>query len=133
MTRLSASIRKLQRALMTTVFNGAGEGSAKASWVLMRRTRADTFRSANRRKNLHRFSMLHVAEPKNRTCIGPHPRTPKKPTISVVERGYVRRSEFELIWDCSCSDAANFCAAIGKVAHDTGPLQVSVHVIDRGG
>src|SRR5271169_6015704 len=79
---------------MTTVFNGAGEGSAKASWVLMRRTRADTFRSANRRKNLHRFSMLHVAEPKNRTCIGPHPRTPKKPTISVVERGYVRRSEF---------------------------------------
>src|SRR5271167_3110513 len=78
---------------MTTVFNGAGEGSAKASWVLMRRTRADTFRSANRRKNLHRFSMLHVAEPKNRTCIGPHPRTPKKPTISVVERGYVRRSE----------------------------------------
>src|SRR5271169_698606 len=93
MTRLSASIRKLQRALMTTVFNGAGEGSAKASWVLMRRTRADTFRSANRRKNLHRFSMLHVAEPKNRTCIGPHPRTPKKPTISVVERGYVRRSE----------------------------------------
>src|SRR5277367_405465 len=58
---------------MTTVFNGAGEGSAKASWVLMRRTRADTFRSANRRKNLHRFSMLHVAEPKNRTSIGPHP------------------------------------------------------------
>src|SRR5271169_4469832 len=77
MTRLSASIRKLQRALMTTVFNGAGEGSAKASWVLMRRTRADTFRSANRRKNLHRFSMLHVAEPKNLTCIGPHPRTQK--------------------------------------------------------
>src|SRR5271168_1502277 len=62
---------------MTTVFNGAGEGSAKASWVLMRRTRADTFRSANRRKNLHRFSMLHVAEPKNLTCIGPHPRTQK--------------------------------------------------------
>src|SRR5271170_2663422 len=58
---------------MTTVFNDAGEGSAKASWVLMRRTRADTFRSANRRKNLHRFSMLHVAEPKNRTSIGPHP------------------------------------------------------------
>src|SRR5271155_2300015 len=96
MTRRSASIRKLQRALMTTVFNGAGEGSAKASWVLMRRTRADTFRSANRRKNLHRFSMLHVAEPKNRTCIGPHPRTPKKPTISVVERGYVRRSELKI-------------------------------------
>src|SRR5271154_3274810 len=62
---------------MTTVFNGAGEGSAKASWVLMRRTRADTFRSANRRKNLHRFSMLHVAEPKNLTCIGPHPWTQK--------------------------------------------------------
>src|SRR5277367_2387217 len=62
---------------MTTVFNGAGEGSAKASWVLMRRTRADTFRSANRRKNLHRFSMLHVSEPKNLTCIGPHPRTQK--------------------------------------------------------
>src|SRR5271168_4832972 len=78
---------------MTTVFNGAGEGSAKASWVLMRRTRADTFRSANRRKNLHRFSMLHVAEPKNLTCIGPHPRTQKKPTISVVDTGYVRRSE----------------------------------------
>src|SRR5271169_2189818 len=110
MTRLSASIRKLQRALMTTVFNGAGEGSAKASWVLMRRTRADTFRSANRRKNLHRFSMLHVAEPKNRTCIGPHPRTPKKPTISVVERGYVRRSEV-------CRIARRFAAHEVRLPH----------------
>src|SRR5271155_4454305 len=98
MTRRSASIRKLQRALMTTVFNGAGEGSAKASWVLMRRTRADTFRSANRRKNLRRFSMLHVAEPKNLTCIGPHPPDAKKPTISVVETGYVRRSELGQHW-----------------------------------
>src|SRR5271167_2231122 len=62
---------------MTTVFNGAGEGSAKASWVLMRRTRADTFRSASSRKNLYCFSKLHVAEPKNRTCIGPHSRTQK--------------------------------------------------------
>src|SRR5271157_3490344 len=62
---------------MTTVFDAAGEASAKASWVLMRRTRADTFRSASSRKNLYCFSKLHVAEPKNRTCIGPHSRTQK--------------------------------------------------------
>src|SRR5271163_1351408 len=105
---------------MTTVFNGAGEGSAKASWVLMRRTRADTFRSANRRKNLHRFSMLHVAEPKNRTCIGPHPRTPKKPTISVVERGYVRRSELR----CRIAAGSSRAACVPVQSESAGAAEI---------
>src|SRR5208337_9821 len=52
---------------MTTVFDAGGEGSAKACWALMRRARADRFWSA--------------------------PRDAKRPAISVVEIGYVRRSE----------------------------------------
>jgi hypothetical protein len=44
--RCSASIRRLQRALITTVFDGAGKGSAKDCWVLMRRAKADKFESA---------------------------------------------------------------------------------------
>jgi hypothetical protein len=44
---LTRLIRKLQRALMTTVFDAAGEGSAKACWVLMRRARADKLESAS--------------------------------------------------------------------------------------
>jgi hypothetical protein len=52
---------------MTTILNGAGEGSAKA-----------------------------LLTEKNRTGIGPHPSAPERaesPVISVVEVGYVRRSE----------------------------------------
>ena len=41
----SLSGRVLQR--MTTVFDAAGEGSAKACWVLIRRARADKFESAS--------------------------------------------------------------------------------------
>jgi hypothetical protein len=44
---LASPISKLQRALMTTVLHGAGEGSAKACWVLMRGARADMFGSAS--------------------------------------------------------------------------------------
>jgi hypothetical protein len=37
---------QLQRALSTTVFDAAGNGSAKACWALMRRATADNFASA---------------------------------------------------------------------------------------
>jgi hypothetical protein len=39
--------RKLQRALITAVFDAAGKGSAKACWAFMPRARADKFRSAS--------------------------------------------------------------------------------------
>jgi NADH dehydrogenase FAD-containing subunit len=39
-------LRKLQRALMTTVLDGAGEGSGKACWVIMRAARVDRIGSA---------------------------------------------------------------------------------------
>ena len=90
-----ASIRKLQRALSTTAFDAAGEGSAKACWATHAPSlRADKFRGPQALpQNLRRFSGLRLAHPKNRTAIGPHPRGAKRPLISTTEIGYVRRSE----------------------------------------
>jgi hypothetical protein len=45
---------------MTTVLDGAGEGSAKACWVLMRGARADMFGCASHRKI--KTSVLAVAK-----------------------------------------------------------------------
>src|SRR5712692_9875889 len=42
---------------------------------------------------LRRFRQLRPADQKNRTGIGPHLGVRKNPVISVVEIGYVRRSE----------------------------------------
>jgi hypothetical protein len=59
---------------MTTVLDGAGEGSAKASWVLMRRSKKRTRLGPQvRGEDLRRFSQLHRGDRKNRTGIGPHP------------------------------------------------------------
>src|SRR5262249_37220932 len=67
------SIRTLQRALMTTVLDGAGEGSAKASWVLMRRSKKRTRLGPQvHGENLRRFRQLYRGDRKNRTGIGPH-------------------------------------------------------------
>src|SRR6202521_319448 len=70
---------------MTTVFDAAGEGSAKACWVLMRRAK--------------RTSLSPQVPP----CVSQDQKTghvlvrtsgAEWPVISVVEIGYVRRSEF---------------------------------------
>jgi hypothetical protein len=44
--------------LMTTVLDGAGEGSAKACWVLMRGARADMFGRASHRKIFQSYQKL---------------------------------------------------------------------------
>jgi hypothetical protein len=91
--RRSASIRKLQRALITTVFDAVGDVSAKTCWALMPRARADKFGSARAAVKPRCFRGMHQ---KNRTRIGPHlaqPWAAERPAISVLEIGYVRRSE----------------------------------------
>ena len=60
-----AAIRKLQRALMTTVFDAAGKGSAKACWALMRRARADRFESASSAAKSSPFQWVASCRPKN--------------------------------------------------------------------
>ena len=61
----SAAIRKLQRALMTTLFDAAGKGSAKACWALMRRARADRFESASSAAKSSPFQWVAFCRPKN--------------------------------------------------------------------
>src|SRR6202035_6147423 len=97
-TRRSASIRKLQRALITTVLDGAGAGSAKICCVLMRGARADMFGCASHREIFQLLQKLPSWQPKkpDRYWCAPV-RTPavrKAPVISGKEVGYVRRSEF---------------------------------------
>ena len=88
-----AAIRKLQRALMTTLFDAAGKGSAR----LVGRSCAGVERTGLSPQappqNLRRFSGLRFADRKNRTSIGPHlgqPRAAERLVISVVEISYVR-------------------------------------------
>src|ERR1700730_13478517 len=99
-TRRSASIRKLQRALITTVLDGGGAGSAKICCVLMRGARADMFGCASHREIFQLLQKLPSWQPKkpDRYWCAPV-RTPavrKAPVISGKEVGYVRRSEFTL-------------------------------------
>src|SRR5271166_738954 len=78
---------------MTTVFDAGGEGSAKACWALMRRARADRFESANSAAIPSPFQGLVFPRPKKPDRYWSAPREAKRPAISVVEIGYVRRSE----------------------------------------
>src|SRR5216684_1425429 len=82
---------------MTTVLDGAGEGSAKACCVLMRGARADMFGCASYREIFQLHQKLPFWQPKNRTGIGAHRSAPRpygKPHESAIATGYVRRSEF---------------------------------------
>src|SRR5215813_2599478 len=84
MTRWSASVRKLQRALMTMELDGAGEGSGKACWVLMRGARADMFGCASHRENFPVASKTSVLAAEKtgqvlvRTRPHPGPREPQR-------------------------------------------------------
>src|ERR1700704_6497123 len=77
---------------MTTVFDAAGEGSAKACWVLMRRAKRTSLSPQALPRNPRGFSRLPVTAPKNRTRIGPHLGRQKLSLFS-PKIGYVRRSE----------------------------------------
>src|SRR5438128_5912112 len=81
---------------MTTVFDAAGKGSAKASWALMRRARADRFESASSAAKHSMFqggASRKIKKPDMYWCA---PRGAERPVISVVKIGYVSRSEFSV-------------------------------------
>jgi hypothetical protein len=63
---------------MTTLFDAAGKGSAKACWALMRRATADKFESASFAANPSPFQEVCFEDPKNRTGIGPHLKAQKR-------------------------------------------------------
>src|SRR5438132_2161741 len=79
---------------MTTVFDAAGKGSAKACWALMRRARADKFESASSAAKPPPFQEVAFCSPEKPDTYWSAPSRAERPVISVVEIGYVRRSEF---------------------------------------
>src|ERR1700682_6387589 len=86
---------------MTTVFDAAGKGSAKASWALMRRARADRFESASSAAKPSPFQRDASCKIKKPDMYWSAPRGTVRPVISAVEIGYVRRSEARLA-DSDC-------------------------------
>src|SRR5437870_8102965 len=78
---------------MTTVFDAAGKGSAKACWALMRRARADKFESASSAAKPPPFQEVAFCRPEKPDTYWSAPSRAERPVISVVEIGYVRRSE----------------------------------------
>src|SRR5258706_9415385 len=80
---------------MTTVFDAAGKGSAKACWVLMRRARGDRFESASAAAKPSPFQGVVFRKTKKPDMYWSAPRGAKRPVISALEIGYVRRSEIE--------------------------------------
>src|SRR6266550_939767 len=88
---------------MTTVFDAAGEGSAKACWALMRRAREDKHESASSAAKPSPSQGLAFCrtEKPDTYWSAVLVRTPgaERPVISVVEIGYVRRSEVKEDFD----------------------------------
>src|ERR1700730_18678055 len=78
---------------MTTVFDAAGKGSAKASWALMGRARADTVEPQSAAAKPSPFSRDASCKIKKPDMYWSAPRGAVRPVISAVEIGYVRRSE----------------------------------------
>src|SRR5271166_2596834 len=78
---------------MTTAFDAAGEGSARACWALMRRARADRFESASSTAKPSPFQMVALPRSKKPDTYWSAPRHAKRPVISTTEIRYVRRSE----------------------------------------
>src|SRR6266571_8202715 len=83
---------------MTTVFDAAGKGSAKACWALMRRARADRFGSASSAAKPSTFQEGASCKIKKPDMYWSAPRDAERPVISVVKIGYVRRSESIQYW-----------------------------------
>src|SRR5260370_7715271 len=80
---------------MTTVFGAAGGGSGKACWVLMRRARADRFESASSAAIPSSFQRVAFRRPEKPDMYWAALRAAERALISVVEIGYVRRSEIK--------------------------------------
>src|SRR5947209_16525019 len=83
---------------MITVFDAAGDGSAKACWALMRRASADRpesdkFGSASSPRKTSLLQAIMSCRPEKPDMYWSAPRAAERPVISVAEIGYVRRSE----------------------------------------
>src|SRR6266849_2647658 len=78
---------------MTTVFDAAGKGSAKACWAFMRRARADRFETASSAAKPSLFQGGASCKIKKPDMYWSAHRGAERPVISVVKIGYVRRSE----------------------------------------
>src|SRR5229473_8535158 len=79
---------------MTTVFDAAGKGSAKACWAFMRRARADRFESASSAAKPSSFQGGASCKIKKPDMYWSAHRGAERPVFSVVKISYVRRSEF---------------------------------------
>src|SRR3974390_2667022 len=86
-------MRKLQRALITTVLEAAGNGSAKACWALMRRAKADNFASAIDVSKAAPRQVVTLRKSKKADRYWSASPGAKPPVIPVAKIGYVRRSE----------------------------------------
>ena len=82
---------------MTTVFDAAGEGSAKARWVLIRRARADKFEFRKLRRKTFAGSERCVLPTRKTGQVLVRTSGTERPVISVVEIRYVRRSEVSIL------------------------------------
>src|SRR6266508_3431127 len=114
---------------MTTVFDVAGEGSAKACWVLMRRAKRTSLSPQALPRNLRSFSRLPVTAPKNRTRIGPHLGR-RKMTLFSPKTGYVRRSESRAT---AAANRSNRGRGQGDEAMRLDDLPESGNIEDRRG
>src|SRR5713101_4358522 len=99
---------------MTTVFDAAGEGSAKACWVLMRRAKRTSLSPQALPRNLRGCSRLPVTAPKNRTRIGPHLGR-RKVSLFSPKSGYVRRSEISDSGRVALRAREVFCQTIAEL------------------
>src|SRR2546422_9564755 len=102
---------------MTTVFDAAGKGSAKACWALMRRARADRFESASSAAKPSMFQGGASRKIKKPDMYWSAPRGAERPVISVVKIGYVRRSEIRR--NSYCGDP--LAAGVARNARRRGP------------
>src|SRR6266403_3347318 len=103
---------------MTTVFDAAGKGSAKACWVLLRRARGDGFESASAAAKPSPFQGVVFRKTKNPDMYWSAPRGAKRTVISALEIGYVRRSEYRCNHNSSrkkrCSNRGERCERRSK-------------------
>src|SRR3974377_347507 len=86
-------MRKLQRALITTVLEAAGNGSAKACWALMREAKAENFSSAIDVSKAAPRQVVTLRKSKKADRYWSASPGAKPPVIPVAKIGYVRRAE----------------------------------------
>src|SRR6516165_6423177 len=118
---------------MITVFDAAGEGSAKTSWVLIRRARADRpgsdkFEPAARVAKPRPFKRLHLADQKTGQVLV---RTSGqgKPTISGPKIGHLEKTGHVLVRNPGCEKPSDFSPG-NRLSRKTG--QVLVRTSGRG-